>query len=250
MNREQAKLILGAWRSGEGDGEDTLLAEALACMEEDPVLAEWFAAEMAADDAMRSSLRTVEPPPHLREAILAGAQPARPSAAPPVPKSAAGWWWALAAGFVAAVAAVYLLAPGESRLQTARLTSEIPVLTAAHEHGFASPSGDLAAVRQWLASHDGAADFVVPGGLRGRGAVGCDVVPIDGTRVSVLCFHVGGGKTVHLYVVDQSRLTVPPGGGEALFQEIDGVAVASWSQGGQSYFLAGRGTVDSLREWL
>lgn len=249
MNREEAKIILSAWRPGRDSAEgDVLFQQALACMESDPELAEWFAQQQTEDDRMREALREIEPPAHLREAILAEAKVV-PIASPVAGRMRLAWAYAAAAA-VFLVAAVVFFPRGGPVDSTSALESALAGIAEKHGHAFGSKAGDLDEVRAWLAANGGAADFTVPAGLKNHGAVGCEVVSIEGTKVSILCFHLGENRTAHLYVVDRSRLADPPEQGVPALRQIGDFAIASWSEGGKSYFLAGRGGQDSLRQLL
>lgn len=70
MNREQAKLILTAYRPGGEDAADPFFADALQQARRDPELAAWFADQRRFDIAARNSLNLVAPPADLRSKIL------------------------------------------------------------------------------------------------------------------------------------------------------------------------------------
>jgi len=248
MDCEQAKLILSAACSGEEFPEgDPRLEEALLLMENDPALAEWFAAQNELDEPMRQALRTIEPPAHLKESIMAAVK------VTPFPAPQGRLFpmlWMAAAGFVALAAVVaILITPRGGPLNTANfLSKDIPRLTPEHNHAFGSR--DLATVHSWLASHGGATNITVPDGLKNLGGAGCEVVSVNGTKVSILCFHLGHGRTAHLYIVDRSQLSTPPPQDKPSFTQQGEYAVASWSHGDQSYFLAAEEEPESLRKFL
>ena len=246
MDHDQARLILTAARDDrEIPGGDAALEQALALLESDPALAEWFAGPE--DAAFRAALQSVEPPPHLREAILAGTKtvpfPVRSPRRFPV-------WLALAAGLVVLLGSVFLIMSPRPASPFDAILADLPRLDGLHDHGFSSPSGDLAKVRAWLAERGGAVDFSVPGQLVDLGAVGCEVVSVQGTRVTILCFHTGEGRTAHLYVMDRSRLGDPPPSGDPHLQQDGPMALASWSDGAYSYILAQRGTTAELKRFF
>jgi len=242
MDNEQAKTILSAWRRGDATEGDPLLELALALMESDPELAEWFAEQQDFDDEMRSAMRSIEPPPHLRESILAAAKvvPIEPR------RTLHPAWFAIAAGIVLAVGAVFFFVPRGNTLQLATLKAQIPKLTAAHEHSFAAKKGEWDSARSWLAKNGGAADFVFPPGLTALGGVECEVISIDKVNVTILCFQAGDRRTTHLYVLERSHLANPPPTGSPEMLQIGDFATASWSQGDRSYILAQRGSVSDL----
>lgn len=249
MNREEAKIILSAWRPGRDSAEgDALFQQALACIESDPELAEWFAAHQADDDLMRQALRKIEPPAHLRDAILAEAKIV-PMASPAARRMPLAWAYAAAAAVFLLAAVLFI--PGGVPVQSASaMETALAEIAEKHGHAFGSKEGNLDEVRAWLAANGGAADFTVPAGLKNRGAVGCEVATIEGAKVSILCFHLGDQGTAHLYVVDRSLLSNPPPQLNPAMKKIGAYAMASWSEGGRSYFLAKRGDEATLRRLL
>jgi hypothetical protein len=242
MESEQAKIILSAWRRGDATEGDALLEQALARMESDSELAEWFAGQQDFDDEMRSAMRSIEPPSHLRESILAAAKvvPIEPR------RTFHPAWLAIAAGLVLAVGVAFFLIPRGNTLQLVTLKAQIPKLTAAHEHTFTARKGGWNSARAWLAKNGGAADFAFPPGLTALGGVECEVVSIEKVNVTILCFQAGDRRTTHLYVLDRSRLANPPPTGSPEMLQMGDFATASWSQGDRSYILAQRGSVAEL----
>ncbi|PTX98344.1 hypothetical protein DB345_05795 [Spartobacteria bacterium LR76] len=250
MDREQAKTILSAWRPGVDDPAGHAgLEEALALMESDPELAEWFAAQQVEDDAIRAGLRSIEPPPGLRDAILAEAKTIDFPAERPSSPSVLARWAAIAACAVLACLGVYL-SQRPQQIDPRYLAAELPRLDKKHAHSFESPTGDLEAIRSWLAAHGGPSDFQIPPGLANRGAIGCEVASIEGAKVSILCFPIAGGEPVHLYVVARARLTTPPPEGAPVIATRDSAVLASWSAGDLSYFLSGRDSAAELSRFL
>lgn len=246
MDREQAKTILSAWRPGVDDpAGHAALEEALALMESDPELAEWFAAQQEEDDAIRAELRSIEPPPGLRDAILAQAKTIDFPAAP----SVLARWAAIAACAVLAGLAVYV-SQRPQQIDPRYLAAELPRLDKKHAHSFESATGNLDAIRSWLAAHGGPSDFQIPPGLANRGAIGCEVASVEGAKVSILCFPIAGGEPVHLYVVARNRLTTPPPEGAPVIAMRNSAVLASWSSGDLSYFLSGRDSAEELRRFL
>lgn len=249
MDREEAKIILSSRRAGKDSPEsDALLEQALARMEDDAELAEWFAEHCAMDDAMRGALGTIVPPAGLKEEILAAAK------VTPLPVGRRRWSvhpaWLAAAAVVALAVGLSLMLPARGGLTLARMNEEIPRLTPLHDHGFGSETGNIEEVRKWLAANGGTGNFEVPQGLKGRGAVGCEVASIEGTKVTILCFHLEGREPAHLYVVNRGQVSPAPPERAADFSQDGEFAVASWSEGNLSYFLALRGNEDEVRGLL
>lgn len=279
MDTEQARIILSAHRPESDDAEEIVLfEEALAVMERDPGLAEWFAEQSRLDTAMRDALRGIEPPADLKAAILAGAMPSREGEAPAeptlfnvaeestdrqeprppgIPVEAARpnpWitptWLALAATLAIAAGIVFLVPHKDTRVPLAAIDAAIPGMTRAHEHPYATDDDDIGKIRTWLASNGGAQKFDVPAGLRGIHGMGCEVASVHGAKVSIICFEMPGGGAAHLYVMDRSALRNAPPVGHADFQQHDGIAMASWSDAQHSYILAMAGSDNAVRALL
>lgn len=248
MDSEQAKIILSAHRPGRDDVEsDALLTEALAAMESDPELAAWFVEQQAMDAGMRDAVQSIEVPAHLRDSILAQSKtvvfPAhRTSWARPI--------WLAAAALVVIGVVAGLLLPRDKRPSFAILEAEIPQLTAAHKHPFEGRIAEAEKIRSWFASNGAPSKFDMPASLRAAKGMGCEVVDVQGAKVSLMCFR-SGESHAHLYVVDRSQFSHAPVVGEKpQMQQAGEYAMASWSEGNLTYILAARGNVDSLKRLL
>jgi hypothetical protein len=246
MNQEEAKQILQAWCPGEEDHGP--MREAFALMEKDPELADWFGAQQATDDSLRTALQSIAPPPGLREAIL------QQHKVTPFPSSTRRTpyilVWAAAAAITLAAGVFLWSFVGDHRLHTARIESRIPALTQAHQHAFEATLAEPEQMRQWLSARNAPSDFPIPASLTGVSHVGCEVISIERAKVSILCFDLGGGRIAHLYVVDRRDLADAPSEDAPAFRQMGDIAMASWSQGDKSFFLAERGSVDSVRGLL
>lgn len=248
MTRDEAKTLLGLFRPDLDDPADPLFSGAFTLLESDQELAAWFKQEKAFDEEVRNAISSVAPPPALRTALLAEDKIIRPSF------FSRGHLLPVALAAAAAVALLigvtWLMRPSSvvTDPALAALALKIPALTDAHEHPLAS-SGDFTPIRKWLAEQGGAADFVIPEGLQHAAGVECEVAEIEGKKVTILCFDLGGDRTAHLYVVGPSNgkpeADLPPS-----FFELEGVAVAGWRENGLAYFLAERGPLESIRRLL
>ncbi len=94
-------------------------------MESDPELAEWFAAQQEEDDAIRAELRATEPPPGLRDAILAQAKTVDFPAERPAASTHFARWAAIAACAVLAGLAVYV-SQLPQQIDSRYLAAELP----------------------------------------------------------------------------------------------------------------------------
>ncbi|MBI5773510.1 MAG: hypothetical protein HZA89_07175 [Verrucomicrobia bacterium] len=247
MDNTQAKIILSTCRPGGQDADDPHFAEALDQMQRDPELAQWFAAERAMDAAIAARIKAVPVPVDLKAALLAGRKVNR----------RAGWWthppvWAAAAGFV------LLLALGAMHFRSSRALQFTEYQ--AHVGRFLDgldrldyQHAEAPALREWLAQHQGHANLALPKGLEGLTGLGCRVFEWQGRKVSLLCFKAGPGgfrDEVHLLVINLADLPTAPPPGSPQFSKTGGWTLASWSQGGHAYILAGLGNQECLRKLL
>jgi hypothetical protein len=249
MDREEARIILSAYRPDRDDAADPVFAPALALLDQDRELADWFANQHALDLILQSAMQSIEPPADLKASILASAKTI------PLPTASRRWKhpiWLVAAAVVALLAGLAFLIPSHTGPKTslASIDAAIPKLTRAHEHPFATDDGDVEKIRSWLAGNGGDKGFVVPRGLKGIQGMGCEVTAVNGAKISILCFELHNGGAAHLYVMDRSQLDNPPPDLKPEFQERDGIAMASWSDGRHSYILAMPGSDSDVRALL
>lgn len=249
MDNERAKLILSAYRSDGADASDPVFAEALAQAERDPELARWFAEERALDERMHAAVRSVRPPANLKDALLLTAKMSRM----PAPRA----WWARPA-WLAAAAAIVLFAglgflalrPDTKPFTVASVTTEIGRLQREERISLGAMTSDPEQIQRWLKEHDGPHDFAAPTRLTSQMRLGCQVLEINGNKVSLVCFQIEGGQVVHLLVMDRRRLADPPAIGKPVVLQEGELAFATWSEGDRTYVMAGRGSAESLRQWL
>jgi hypothetical protein len=249
MDREEARIILSAYRPGRDDAADPAFAPALALLDRDSELADWFANQHALDLILQSAVQTIDPPADLKASILASAKTVT------LPSHRSHWRypvWLAAAAAVALFAGLAFLISShlEPKTSLASIDAAIPKLTRAHEHPFATDDGDVEKIRSWLAGNGGDKEFVVPRGLKGIQGMGCEVTAVNGAKISILCFELHNGGAAHLYVMDRSQLQNPPPDLKPEFQERDGIAMASWSDGRHSYILAMPGSDSDVRALL
>lgn len=244
MNNEAAKLILHAYRSDGQDADDPRFREALAQAQRDPELARWFANEQALDARISIKLTaSIIAPAALKSQLLAQQKIVRPAV----------WWqrpatrYALAAclALLVSVAALWFnfyreeqfLARGEA---FAGYRDTVADFTGSKLRRLEFKSSDVAAVRSWLAQNDSHADLILPAGLEGRPSLGCRVLDWRGQKVTLVCFRLENRQVAHLLVVDRRLFPDAPGESPA-FQQVNGVATASWSRGDKTYVVACKG---------
>ena len=250
MDNDRAKMILSAYRSDGADASDPIFAEALAQAQRDPELARWFAEERALGERMHAALQSERPPVDLKDALLLAANVGRM----PAHRS----WWARPVWLAAAAAAIVLFAglaffalkPDRAPMTLAGVTSEMARLQREDRISLGAMTSDPVQIQRWLKEHDGPSDFAAPAGLASQMRLGCQVLDINGNKVSLVCFQVGGQQMVHLLVIDRRRLSDPPVVGKPILMQEGELAFATWTEGDRTYVIAGRGRAESLRQWL
>jgi hypothetical protein len=247
MNNEQAKFILRAYRPGGRDTGDATFCEALRQAQLDPGLGAWLAREQAFDSAVAAKLRSVPPPPGLREAILAGAHLSTPAARP---------WWRPAGWLAMAASLVVLLSlvavrwhaaggPAPASLeQMARFALADP--ESAHTGPHADKLGTFGA---WLQSPANRISTLASVDLAKLQAQDCRAVSVAGHEVFEICFQRDGGW-YHLYIARRRDFDAGGIAGAPLMLAAGGRSVAAWAGGKLAYVLMTGGGEDVLRRIL
>ena len=94
MTNARAKFLLSVYRPNGADAKDLAFKEALAQVQRDPTLGNWFREQQAFDELISAKLRSIEIPARLPTAILAGFR------APAIPRHQSVPWIAIAAVLV------------------------------------------------------------------------------------------------------------------------------------------------------
>lgn len=232
MNHQEAKLILSACRPGGADGADPRFQEALEYAQRDPELAAWLTRERRLDDAIGAKVRAgAQPPAHFKFAILAATRmvPVTPWFQRPV-------WLAAAAAAVSGLivlGALLFSKPAVSEFAEFQRAMTEVLTSKDFQLDHLTPSASEA--QRWLA--DRRVDFVMPTGLEGRATMGCRVIDWRGQRVSLICFKLDGGETVHLFTVARDALSdAPPV--EPRFASAGRFATGAWSEGDTVFLVA------------
>ncbi len=245
MNREEAQFILQAYRPNSEDAHDPQFAAALALARQDPVLAQWFAAEQAMDAAFAAKLRSHPLPADLKAQLLL----ARTTATRRL-------WWRQPAWLAVAAAIVVLLGVAGRQLRTAGgevklaefqgAMAEVALGRTQHVDAFGL---DAPALKQWLTEHRGHPDFVLPPKLAEHGVMGCKVVEWQHRNVTLLCLKFDGGH-VDVFVANAADLPNFQLGETPQFAAAGALTTASWQRDGKIYHLAGNFAADRLKQLL
>jgi uncharacterized membrane protein YbaN (DUF454 family) len=231
MNHQEAKLILSACRPGGADAADPRFQEALEFARRDPELAAWLARERRLDTAIGIKVREgAQPPAHLKSAILAAARMVRP-----MPWYRQPSWVAAAALLVGLLALAVLLAPKSRELELAQFQRAMAEILVSKEFRLDHMTPSATEAQRWLA--DRRVDFVMPAKLEGQPTMGCRVVEWHGHQVSLVCFKLDGGETVHLFTVAREAMGNAPTE-HPQFSSSGRYSTAAWSRDDKVYLLA------------
>lgn len=244
MNIQEAKLILGACRPRGQDVADPRVQEALELANRDPELAAWHARESRMNAALGGKVRAqCRPPADLKAAILAATRMAGP-----VPWSQQpAWITAMAAMLIGALVLFALVLPKKGGAEFAAFQNGMAEVLASKEFHLDHTTPSASEARQWLA--DRRVDFTLPAGLETQPTLGCRVIDWQGHQVSLVCFKLEGGETVHLFTVDRRALRdAPPE--QLKFGAAGRYALAGWTRGEKVYLAASSKGEASLRKLL
>lgn len=243
MKNEEAKFILHAYRPSGADAADASFAEALAHVRQDPVIAEWFAAQQAFDRVVSDKLAEVAPPAGLREAILTGAKfdAARCSEAPR-PQSrwtgASGWWMGLAASVAVLLAASLALWPKSAEATPLLLDFALnDTLRMSHHGRHGQEAADFQAL---LASSELRLGSGVPMDFEKLRREGCRVISFDERPLLEVCFQ-RNGVWFHAYVARVSDFPNVAAHLKPTYRDENGASAVAWTDGRHIFVVASKG---------
>jgi hypothetical protein len=246
MDKEAARFILHSFRPDGADAGDPDFAEALKLATENRELGEWLASERAFDSAFANALvrvnlpenlredimaclasergdfpqaadgtdaawigalASIQPPPALRDAVLAAMDRTRTMEDPPVNVSIfRRLMIPLAAAAGIALAFLVTRGPDPTAVVTAPGVP-IGVVQASFVRTFESPAFALEEKqddKNVLISHLKERKLPCPGclppGLQNLKGIGCRELIVDGKRGSLICFEMGENGIVHMVV--------------------------------------------------
>jgi len=240
MTSEEAKQILLLYRPN--SAPDPEFAAALEQMRQDPALQQWFDGHCEAQAKLREKFAALPVPGNLKDAILAGRKIVRP-----------GFWWQKPAWLAAAAMIAFLLAAGAlwlrpGALERFNIYRARMVRAALHQYAMEIVTNDLRQVRQFVAKKGGPADYVIPQSLESMRVTGGGHIPWGNTAASMLCFDRGDKQMLFLFVIDRSAIKGEPGRHPKL-TKISSLQTASWTEGSNTYILAGPDEPDFLRKY-
>lgn len=236
MNRTQAELLLGACPPGRPPDQDQEMNQALALAAKDPDLARWLKETRAFDAAVARQLRSIPPPPDLRDAILASRAAAARGSAPRL--------WTRLPAVAAAVAALIGLALFWTSHQRAASAAGFRSAAATfltdqwqHDFDFAEPS--FPRIQDWVRHQSDRAVIDVPEGLAQLQTYGCKAFAWRGRSAYLVCFTPGPqGQVIHVVSVDRSSLPGIPASeiaGTPSYARVGEWNTARWTRGSRLY---------------
>lgn len=271
-DRESVKRILSAFDHRRDDIDDVQLRSSIEAMAGDEHLQAWNAEEVAFDDRMRSALKEAIPVPQgLKDRILAACaehvadttdssvpfrsgDPEDSQGQEEVPR---GSWWLHTSLFAAAaiiVMGLTLFATFGNRsfgqINDPNLKSALVQLEAfsgsPREMHIPRSYDDLKAYIQTAS-----APFPsrVSGNLPVEGSFACTVVDINGNKVSMVCFDVGG-STYHLFTLRREDFPNQRDIPRAAIGTLGEHCCATWTNEDQIHILTARAPEEAFRRLL
>ena len=253
MNHEEAKTILLLYRPGTADSNDPQIAEALILAKQDADLGAWLERQNLLQKIIREKFQQIEPPPGLKEQIIA--------ALPPAPEKIlflSRYAVLAAAAMVIAFITVAFLWTRSRHPGTNSLANYDRQMVGLAQRAYAMDlvTSDPAKIHAYFGQTH-APDFILPSGLRDIAMTGCAVESWQGAHVSMICFrtgkqHLAAGQSsdVWLFVVDPAAVPNTNPSSSPQLAKMDRVAMANWTQDGKLYLLATLGDENTIKTLL
>jgi hypothetical protein len=242
VNRDEAIEILLRHRPGTADTDDPAVVVALDLARRDPELGAWLKRNTAFQLAVCDSLRRIVPPAGLKEAILAG----RP--VPPKIVSLRSWVFLASAACVALMVTlgVWRMQPREDA--TFAGFRERMARNALRDYRMDLLTNDLVQIHAFLAGKNVQPDYQLTDGLKRLPGYGAAALRWRNRDVAMICFDLGGGKPLYLFVADAD--SVPGSPTTTTIEKISRLNTAGWVRDGKVYLLAGEEDEATLRGYL
>jgi hypothetical protein len=247
VNSSEARAVLLLYRPGTADTADPQMVEALELARQDPELGRWFDQHRAFQKAMRAKFRQIEVPAHLKTSLLAQ-KPTRQTFIPPQA------WWRSPVWLTAAVAVLLLLGvagvwlrpriPDRFANYQSRMVSE-----AQREYRMDLVTKDMQQIRQFMATRGAPADYDVTSGLGHLQLTGGGRLTWRSHPVTMVCFDRGDKQMLFLFVMRRSAVKDPPPETPQLAR-VRQMLTASWTQGDNTYVLAGPEEANFAKKYL
>lgn len=247
MDREKARFLLTAYRTGGGDKDDPVFAEALAAVREDVELEEWFSQQQAFSRVLSGKLQEIAVPAEVKAKILAGSSASAGRGRP------WRWWLSLAASVVISGLLVFwwfnrFVPTGPETMAAYRVDMGQYL---SHVFFLDYESENVSDVRRWLKDRHDVTDYTIPESLDKYASLGCEVIRWHDLTAYLICFDVKG-ELVHLFLLpDGSHLPDSVSIGKTDLARVSGKwSTASWVEGDDLYLVSTLGSEEFLREAL
>lgn len=261
MDRNRIMEMLEAYRPGEGLETEPEVKEALRRSEHDPEIAEALKNSREFDAVFASRLREIRIPADLKERILSRTpvrEPGNPSKSPFAGKIIR---WIHPAALAAAATIVILLAlsftywPRPQTTVPANPNPDERLMATAHSlYRSLNPAMRNAPgpeLIEYLRRNGGSIPVNLPSGFAWDKSFACDVVDIDGTKVSIICFKAPDDtRSMHLFTFHRSAfpgLDVPDA---PRIHSGEGPCCATWRTGEAVHVLFSDNGEENLRAVL
>ncbi|MDI1247798.1 MAG: hypothetical protein PSV13_02850 [Lacunisphaera sp.] len=225
MNNVEAKFILQGYRPSGADAGDMTFSAALEQTRADPALHDWFVREQSFDRAISAKLGQVQPPPGLREAILAGGRVT-------VPGPAQRRWWQQPVFMAAAASGAVLFALGLSlwpRTAAAKTgLAEFALADAMHSEAHGGHGEDTAALQAMLSAPANQLSRGLPVDFEALRKAGCRTVNFAEQPVLEICFK-RNGAWFHCYIARRADFPALAAALTPVLTDRNGASVASWA---------------------
>ena len=241
MNSHRAREILLRHRPGTPDDHDPEVRAALEQAARDPELAKWLEDHQHIQRHVQGELRSIQPPPGLKEQILSEK------------RAALGPWirpartvLAAAVALLAVVVTLSVVLRPDPEEQFATFRSRM-VRTALRGYAMDLETANAVEIRRYLADQGGHADWQGPAGLDVQPLLGCAVLVWRSNPATMICYGSRNTPDLWLFVVDNDALPDPPADDAGRFARVNRINTVSWSHQGRTYVLASDRPEEELR---
>jgi hypothetical protein len=233
VDKSTAQQILTSYRPGLDNQHEPGVAEALAFVQTDPQLKNWYQNFQEFHTSARSDFRSLPVPSGLRARILTQETKIIPLWRRPEV-------WLVAAGLAVALVISALWAHQLSREdESLRGFQSRMIGFALREYRMDVLTSDGDAVRKFLRHSGAPADYALTPALRAMPVKGGASLAWQTNPVGMVCFNLPKDQTLYLFVVDQKAIhqgNIP--GPKPALAPVHGILTASWSAGGKVYLAA------------
>ena len=246
MNSIDAKRILLAHRPDGASANDPDIAAALAQVQRDPALAQWWREQQAFHAAMKKGFGEIPVPEGLREQIR------RRTKIVPFPRWRNPRTWSAAAAAVLLFGLAALFWQRGHREESFETFRSRMVRGVLRQYRMDIRTNDMPSIRQFLAAKNAPADYTVPAKLAQFPTTGGGVMSWQATRASMVCFDSGGSGTAFLFVVNRSDVKQPPPvqSPAPKMEKVSELMTASWAEGEKVYVLAFEDSPSALKKFF